>query len=199
MGRDLRRPALPSRPLTVPFAFYERLSAAQKQTYRASDRLHAIPLPQPQRLPPLALEVVAALAREDRAAVESACQALVEELARQLAVPPIRVQVSAQRPSSDAGELHGLYTPDNLAPRATIEVWMRTARHRRVVAPRTFLRTLVHEVCHHLDYELLKLHETFHTEGFYKRESSLVKQLLPEDAALPRARHTGSATPGTGS
>jgi hypothetical protein len=28
-------------------------------------------------------------------------------------------------------------------------------------------------VCHHLDYELFALEETFHTEGFYKRESSL--------------------------
>ena len=55
---------------------------------------------------------------------------------------------------------------------------MRTAYHKRVVAFRTFLRTLLHEVCHHLDYELLKLEDSFHTEGFFKRESSLFKQLL---------------------
>jgi hypothetical protein len=40
----------------------------------------------------------------------------------------------------------------------------------------------VHEVCHHLDYELYKLEETFHTEGFYKRESRLFHQLVPEPA-----------------
>jgi len=55
---------------------------------------------------------------------------------------------------------------------------MRTAKHRRVVAFRTFLRTLLHELCHHLDYELFGLEETFHTEGFYKRESSLFHQLM---------------------
>ena len=45
-------------------------------------------------------------------------------------------------------------------------------RSAQVVAFRTFLRTLIHELCHHLDYELFLLEETFHTEGFYKRESS---------------------------
>ena len=42
---------------------------------------------------------------------------------------------------------------------------------------RTFLRTLLHELGHHLDYQLLKLADSFHTEGFYKRESSLMFRL----------------------
>ncbi|MGH8757867.1 MAG: hypothetical protein ACRET9_06705, partial [Burkholderiales bacterium] len=58
-----------------------------------------------------------------------------------------------------------------------IELWMRTARRRQIVAFRTFLRTLLHEFCHHLDYELLKLPDSFHTEGFYQRESSLFNQI----------------------
>jgi hypothetical protein len=33
-------------------------------------------------------------------------------------------------------------------------------------------------LCHHLDYELLRLPDSFHTEGFYQRESSLLRQLL---------------------
>ena len=61
---------------------------------------------------------------------------------------------------------------------ARITVWMRTAARKDVVAFKTFLRTLIHELCHHLDYELYKLPETFHTEGFYKRESTLVNALL---------------------
>ena len=61
---------------------------------------------------------------------------------------------------------------------ARITVWMRTAARKDVVAFKTFLRTLIHELCHHLDYELYKMPETFHTEGFYKRESTLVNALL---------------------
>ena len=55
---------------------------------------------------------------------------------------------------------------------------MRTAQRRQVVAFRTFLRTFVHEVCHHLDYELYELRESFHTQGFFQRESSLYRQLM---------------------
>jgi hypothetical protein len=58
-------------------------------------------------------------------------------------------------------------------------VWMRTAAFGRVVAFRTFLRTLIHELCHHLDFTYLELPHSFHTEGFFKRESSLVHQLAP--------------------
>jgi hypothetical protein len=56
---------------------------------------------------------------------------------------------------------------------------MRTAQRHQVVRFRTFLRTLLHELCHHLDYELLELPDSFHTDGFYRRESSLLRQLLP--------------------
>lgn len=63
---------------------------------------------------------------------------------------------------------------------ARITVWMRTAQRVQVVRPRTFLRTLLHEMCHHLDYEYYGFEETFHTEGFYARESSLMRALLDE-------------------
>ena len=52
------------------------------------------------------------------------------------------------------------------------------AKRRQAVAFKTFLRTLVHEICHHLDYVLLRLGESFHTDGFFKRESSLVRQIV---------------------
>jgi hypothetical protein len=57
---------------------------------------------------------------------------------------------------------------------------MRTAKRKRVVAFRTYLRTLLHEVGHHVDYTGLRLAESYHTDGFYKRESSLFHQLVPE-------------------
>ena len=68
---------------------------------------------------------------------------------------------------------------------ARISLWMRTAAKEQVVKYRTFLRTLVHELCHHLDYEHFKLAETFHTQGFYNRESALVRELLGEKALKP--------------
>jgi hypothetical protein len=64
---------------------------------------------------------------------------------------------------------------------------MRTAKHKRAVAFRSFLRTLLHELCHHLDYEFFHFPETMHTEGFYNRESSLFHQLVPEARLKQRA------------
>ena len=63
----------------------------------------------------------------------------------------------------------------------------RRVRYKRVVAFRTFLRTLLHEACHHLDYTHLGLADSFHTEGFFKRESSLFYQLVPREAPAPAA------------
>jgi hypothetical protein len=37
----------------------------------------------------------------------------------------------------------------------------------------------LHERYDHLDYELLRLPDSFHTDGFYRRKSSLLRRLLP--------------------
>src|ERR1700687_1255065 len=69
-----------------------------------------------------------------------------------------------------------------------IVLWMRTARRHDVVKPRTFLRTLMHELGHYLDYALLKLGDSYHTIGFYQRESFLLRTLCPADSPPPRSK-----------
>ena len=48
-----------------------------------------------------------------------------------------------------------LYTAER-GKRPKIQLWMRTAKQKRVVAFRTYLRTLLHEVGHHIDFALLR-------------------------------------------
>ena len=166
------------------FAYYDSLSAESKRTYRRSDALLRIEIPGLAELEPLARAIPPALESGLREAVERACQALVDALTARLAAPPVRVCVHERRPSNAQGELQGLYEPDEVTGGiARISVWMRTARKEQVVKFRTFLRTLLHEVVHHLDYEHFKLPETFHTQGFYARESALVRELLGEPTA----------------
>jgi hypothetical protein len=166
----------------VPFSYYDRLSSRDQAVYRKSDARVSLDLPGAERLRPLVQELREALAGDERRAVEAAASRLAQGLARHLDLPPVTVEVLPVRPSAGWGELHGLYTRDEGRP-ARVQLWMRTARHRRVVAFRTFLRTLLHEIGHHVDYELLRLPDSFHTEGFFKRESSLFRQLLPEAGA----------------
>ena len=163
----------------MPFAYYERLSARERAIYRRSDSVTSLVLPRPRELHGLVEELRVALASEERRPVDAASSALALGLAGQLELPPVRVEVLAVRPSADWGELHGLYTREaGRTPR--IQLWMRTAHHKRLVAFRTFLRTLLHEVGHHVDYERLELADSFHTEGFFRRESSLFHQLVPK-------------------
>ena len=168
----------------MPFAYYNRLTPAQQRIYRTSDAIESIALP-PGVSPGADVAAMrAALAADDRATVERHGQRIVDALTTGYRVPPIRLRVLAQRPADDYGELHGLYEPEEGRTPARISVWMRTARKRQVVAFKSFLRTLCHEVCHHLDYELYALEETFHTDGFYRRESSLANAMLAAEAAL---------------
>ncbi len=177
----------------MPFGYYRRLSAAQQRVYRQSDEIQRLPLPDPLPLRLLAERLAEALLGEERKAVQRTAQALLNGLVDQLKVPPLKVTVHAARPRDHQGELHGLYTPGENAAPGHVAVWMRTAQRKEVVAFRTFLRTLLHELCHHLDYELLKLPYTFHTEGFYKRESDLFHQLWDKPA---RKKGAASAVPG---
>jgi hypothetical protein len=162
----------------MPFAYYDRLSARDQAIYRRSDRVSEIPLPRPEVLRGLVEDLRLALESQERKTVEVKASLLGRGLTEMLEVREATIEVLAVRPTSRGGELHGLYTPDAARP-PRIQLWMRTARHRRVVAFRTFLRTLLHEIGHHLDYEYLKLADSFHTEGFFRRESSLFGQLVP--------------------
>lgn len=162
------------------FGYYDRLTPAQQRLYRRSDAITSLPLPGAASLRPLVAELAVSLESAGRAAVQGAAQRLFSGLTRAFAVPPCRVEVLAARPHGRWGELQGLYTTASRARSARVQLWMRTARRRRVVAFRTFLRTLLHELVHHLDYEHLRLADSFHTQGFYQRESSLFHQLVRE-------------------
>lgn len=171
----------------MPFSYYQRLTIRQRRIYDRSDAIHRLALPDAPALRPLNAALAAALESESRTATESSAQRLAAGIHSQLAVPPVELRVLAARPSRTWGELHGLYEYGPSLARPRITLWMRTAQKRQVVAFRTFLRTLLHEVCHHLDYALLKLPDSFHTQGFYKRESSLFHQLMGSAAPLAGA------------
>ena len=164
----------------MPFGYYARLSRRQKAVYDKSDGVTQVRLSAAEPLRPLVAALAEALAGEDREATQLACEHLLDGLTRALGVGPVRVELLAARPHAHWGELHSLYTEARGARPPKITLWMRTARQRRAVAFRTFLRTLLHELCHHLDYRLLRLADSFHTEGFYKRESSLFHQLMSD-------------------
>jgi hypothetical protein len=162
----------------MPFKYYERLRQKEKEIYNKSDSITSLPLFNAESLFPLVKSLEESLKNEEILSIQRYLRELAMALSERFHVSPVRIKVLEVRPSNHYGELHGLYYPkrDNFMP--AIILWMKTAKKAKIIAFKTFLRTFVHEFCHHLDYEFFKLPESFHTEGFYKRESHLLHQLL---------------------
>lgn len=154
----------------------------QKRQYDRSEQVHSIRLSVTPRMVRAVELLEGSLQAADRARTQKICQVLCDDLCTALEVPRVRVAVNGRRREHGAKnsryELHGLYESDGETKR--IQVWMITKVRGEVVKFKTFLRTLLHEVCHHLDFHLLDLGESFHTDGFRKRESSLMHQLLAD-------------------
>ena len=194
----------PAPPPQRRLSFYGRLSAARKREYDRSDAMRKIPIAAAPELGRAANAVVAAIERGKPPAVTAASNALVAllcaalERVQRVRILPPKVKVLRVRPRSAGGEYHGLYTRFEDG-RSEIRVWMFTAREKRVVKPRTYLRTLLHEVVHHFDIAVFDLPSSLHTLGFHARESSLLYVLERSGAAVPggkrQRRETAVAPP----
>jgi hypothetical protein len=178
----------------VPFNYYKNLTPKQRKTYRASDEIAQVALADPKLLQGAVTALRDALSEGDRRRVQRACDGVARGICDDLGISRVRVRVGGRRPKdADGGELFGMCSWDEEETKgALVQVWMRTAKRGQVVAFKTLLRTLIHELCHHLDYELHGLDNTFHTEGFFRRESSIMRQLVdltadPEPPSVPEA------------
>ena len=110
---------------------------------------------------------------EITADVRHACGELLAELSKFYEVPECGIRVLASRPlrvrETWTSELFGDYSPDTML----IRVWMRTAIRKEVTSFGTFLSTLCHEFCHHLDFHKFRFPDSWHTRGFYERAGAL--------------------------
>ncbi|MEK7865613.1 MAG: hypothetical protein AAB434_02955 [Planctomycetota bacterium] len=113
------------------------------------------------------------LVANDRIAVEVASQAIVSSLCRSLGVRDLPVKVGYKRLVRGRVQFYGFCGKDGY-----MTLYFRTGKTNKPVAHKTYLRTLVHELTHHLDWVHLRLLHSFHTKGFYGRVRSLYQGLL---------------------
>jgi hypothetical protein len=161
-------------------AYFYRLSSHAQRTYLKSEsveRFDFVPTAGARNSLDALMRV---LESGNLAATATCARALTAEICRCLLTPPVNVEVRGVRPRNTRGELHGLFYPYDARIRRQpyIVLWMRTAQRHDVVKPKTFVRTLMHEIGHYLDYALLRLDDSYHTQGFFRRESSLVRALF---------------------
>jgi hypothetical protein len=138
-----------------------------------SDRMKTLDLPQGGYLPRIAKSIEEAMKAGKTADVRLACAEFLEASTRFYGVPHCGVRVLAARPlrvrEHWSTELFGDYTPETML----IRVWMRTAVRKEVTSFGTFLSTVCHEFCHHLDFQKFGFRDSWHTRGFYERAAAL--------------------------
>src|SRR5207302_4524731 len=117
-----------------------------------SDRTKDLDLSQNTFLPDIAKHLESAMKAGTVAEVRKACAEFLAIASDFYKVPPCGVRVLAARPlrvrERWSTELFGDYHPETVL----IRVWMRTAVRKDVTSFGTFLSTLRHEFCHHLDF-----------------------------------------------
>jgi hypothetical protein len=138
-----------------------------------SDRIHSLPLPQDDRLLTIARSIEAAMQTGEMQEIGRASQEFLNTAADFFEVHRCAIRVLAARPfrvrEYSTTELFGDYHPDTVL----IRVWARTAIRKEITSFGTFLSTLCHEFCHHLDYQWFGFRDSWHTRGFYERTAAL--------------------------
>ena len=138
-----------------------------------SDRTKILDLPQNGSLPEIVRRLESAMKASAAPDVRKSCGEFLAIASDFYKVPPCGIRVLAARPlrvrESWSTELFGDYQPETML----IRVWMRTAVRKEVTSFGTFLSTLCHEFCHHLDFQLFRFPDSWHTRGFYERTAAL--------------------------
>jgi hypothetical protein len=126
-------------------------------------------------------------------------QMLADELSAEAGLTRVEVAVAdkpqahehdGQRLQSKTYGYYRCWFEDGRVSRARIRIYHRTARLQKVITPKVFLNTLLHEWVHHYDFDGLRLARSPHTAGFYARLRALAEALdvafvLPPEADDP--------------
>ena len=146
---------------------------ANRARFLESDRIKTLDLPHDARLTVIAKSIESGMKAGTSADVRRACADFPRATSEFYRIADCGIRVLAARPlrvrESWSTELFGDYDPEI----SMIRVWMRTAVRKEITSFGTFLSTLCHEFCHHLDYQKFGFHDSWHTRGFYERAAAL--------------------------
>jgi hypothetical protein len=146
---------------------------ASRAGFLESDRMGTLDLPQDECLPSIAKSIESAMKSAASADVRRLCAQFLSAASEFYRVRNCAIRVLAARPlrvrELGTVELFGDYHPEA----SVIRVWMRTAVRKEVTSFGTFVSTLCHEFCHHLDFQKFKFQDSWHTRGFYERAAAL--------------------------
>lgn len=150
---------------------------SQDQNYQRSNAIARVDFKVSKEARQLAAAILKSSAEQKR---QEFGEALLDELSDSARIDIVKLKISSARQYHKRAKgrvvfkQYGYYRPKS----RYIYINNRTAVQGKILAPKTFLNTLIHEWMHHYDYKKLKLN-SIHTRGFYNRLNSLSAQLFP--------------------
>ena len=148
----------------------------RKSNYQKSQAAAKVRFKPPQEARMLASQILASSGLEEER--QRLSDDLLDVLAdcAQLDIVKLKISATNQYHKKKGGKVvykrYGYYKPDT----KYIYIQNRTAVRGQILAPKTFLDTLLHEWMHHYDSQKLGLH-SIHTKGFYLRIKDLKQKL----------------------
>lgn len=147
----------------------------QDANYKKSNRITCIKF----KIPKPAIKLAQILLEsQDKNERQKFSEALLDELsdAAKIDIVNLKISDTKQHHKKMNGRLIykqlGYYRPKS----HYIYITNRTAVQGKILAPKTFLTTLLHEWMHHYDFKKLKIN-SIHTKGFYERLKDLKEKL----------------------
>jgi hypothetical protein len=148
-------------------------SRKHRTGFRESERIRTLELPPSGRLAAIAKCIESAMKAGQTGDVRGSSAAFLAAASEFYKVPQCEIRVLAARPlrvrENWTTELFGDYHPETML----VRVWMKTAVRKEITSFGTFLSTLCHEFCHHLDLTRFGFVDSWHTRGFYERAAAL--------------------------
>jgi hypothetical protein len=146
-----------------------------ENNYQKSNRITKIKITASREAVILANQILASSGHNNR---QHLSEQLLDELCDGAKIDIVKLKISntKQYHRKSAGKVamkrYGYYRPAS----NYIYIQNLTAVRGQILAPKTFLDTLLHEWVHHYDTHRLKLN-SIHTKGFYERINDLKRKL----------------------
>lgn len=181
---------------------FGRRRPAYDSTYVRSQAYTGLPVRPTAVARGLALRLLAT--GDDHTERRRVAQMLADELSATAGLSRVEVAVAdkpqvhehdGRRLQSKTYGYYRCWFEDGRVSRARIRIYHRTARLQKVITPKVFLNTLLHEWVHHFDFDGLRLARSPHTSGFYARLRALA-DALDVGFVLPPEPDAATSAPG---
>ncbi len=118
--------------------------------------------------------------REAKEITQEKLQKLSDAIFSDLGLIALNISFKGRRPHKSDGKRivqNTLGVHRSAMSSQSIQIYALTAARQDKVKPKTAISTLLHEINHNLDYNILKLRKSIHCKGFYIRLKHLTEAI----------------------